>query len=64
LADEAAADEQLVRGGLGVGRRLAQRREEELGLPGDHRDERLVKPAGPGLSRARTTSPEQVAQSH
>jgi hypothetical protein len=30
LADEAAAHEQPVRGRLGVGRRIAQRREEEL----------------------------------
>ncbi len=39
LPDVAAADEQLVRHGLGVGRRLAQGRDEELRLPRDQRNE-------------------------
>ena len=37
LADEAAADEQLVVDRLGVGGRVAQGRQEELGGAGDHR---------------------------
>ena len=42
LADEAAADEQLVRERLGVGRSVAQGRQVQLGGAVNHR-ERLVK---------------------
>ena len=41
LTDVPAADEKLVRDGVGVRRRLAQGRDEELRLPGDHGRERL-----------------------
>ena len=36
LADEASADEELVRGGLGLGRVVAHGRQEQLRRPGNH----------------------------
>ena len=44
LADEAAADEQLVRDRLRVGGRVAQGRQEELGGAVDHREQ--ASPSG------------------
>jgi len=46
LADEARADEQLVRGDLGVGRAFLERGDEELG-PTFHAVNRVTKPAVP-----------------
>ncbi len=65
LADEPAADEELVRRGLRVCGRVAKGRREELRLPCDHKAERLVEPATwSPVEQPRVPKEHLVADSH